>query len=99
MGSIVFRSPTGIYWDEHNLAKRWRTVREKAHESGVRLLRMYDTRHTFAPQSLESGKSIKWLQEAPGHSKPETTLGIYAHVLQGLDESMEFASYGMPKDR
>jgi len=91
----VFLSPMGLAWDEHNLAKRWRHIRSAAQDVGVRPLRMHDTRHTFATHALESGKSIKWVQEVLGHAKPETTLGIYAHVLQGLDESMEFASYGL----
>lgn len=38
-------------------------------------------RHTFASRMIESGESIKVVQELLGHKDAQTTLNIYAHVL------------------
>jgi len=38
-------------------------------------------RHTFASRMIESGESIKVVQELLGHKDVQTTLNIYTHVL------------------
>ena len=42
---------------------------------------LYTLRHTFATLWLESDESPKGMQEILGHSRIETTLNVYTHVL------------------
>ena len=49
--------------------------------------KLHDLRHTFATRCLECGISIKVLQQWLGHSRLETTSGIYVHVLDSFNRS------------
>lgn len=44
-------------------------------------------RHTHATWLLMAGVDIRTASERLGHAKPETTLGIYAHVMPGRDRA------------
>ena len=44
-------------------------------------------RHTHATWLLMAGADIRTVSERLGHAKPETTLGIYAHVMPGRDRA------------
>ena len=70
-------------------------MRERAHLlHGVSPLRLHSTRHTFASQALEAGKSIRFVADQLGHADPGFTLRIYAHWIRtGLAE-MDFAEFG-----
>lgn len=46
---------------------------------------IHELRHTFATRCLESGISIKVVQQWLGHSKMETTANIYSHVLSDFE--------------
>lgn len=48
--------------------------------------RFHDLRHTFAVVSLESGVSVKTLQETLGHATAAFTLDIYGHVSQRMQQ-------------
>lgn len=77
---LVFPSLVGTPTDRDNLLKRhFKPLAGKAGlPEGVTL---YTLRHTFATLWLESDESPKVLQEILGHSRIETTLNIYTHVL------------------
>ena len=48
----------------------WKRVRERAHLlHGVSPLRLHRTRHTFASQALEAGKSIRLIEDQLGHAE------------------------------
>ena len=49
-------------------------------------IRVHDLRHTFATICLQSGDSIKVVQENLGHAQIETTLNIYSHVTDAMKE-------------
>lgn len=44
-------------------------------------------RHTHATWLLVAGTDLRTVSERLGHAKPETTLGIYAHVMPGRDRA------------
>lgn len=44
---------------------------------------MHSLRHTFATRALDSGKSIKQVQDALGHTNPTTTINIYWSNIKG----------------
>jgi len=49
-------------------------------EHGLRKIRFHDLRHTNITLLLESGASLKELQDWAGHANFSTTADIYAHV-------------------
>lgn len=57
-----------------------------AAEAGRPDARFHDLRHTFAVASLESGVSIKTLQETLGHATAAFTLDVYGHVSQRMQQ-------------
>lgn len=48
--------------------------------SGVRRIRLHDLRHTHATWLLEAGEHLYVVAEQLGHTDPQTTSRIYAHV-------------------
>ncbi len=58
-----------------------------AKTTGLRRIRLHDTRHTAASLMLASGVQVKVVSEMLGHSSPTITLSIYAHVLPGMAET------------
>jgi integrase len=91
---LVFTTPTGGQWEEHNFGRAWRRLRMRCVDDKgkamVRPLSFHCTRHTFASWALEAGKSIVWLQHALGHASPDTTLRRYSHWVKQEQEDMSF---------
>lgn len=46
----------------------------------TRRLRLYDLRHAFATDLIESGVDIKAVSYMLGHSRPDTTARVYRHI-------------------
>ena len=55
---------------------------------GLRRIRFHDLRHTNITLLLESGASLKELQDWAGHSNFSTTADIYAHVQSKAKEKL-----------
>jgi integrase len=55
---------------------------------GLRKIRFHDLRHTNITLLLESGASLKELQNWAGHSNISTTADIYAHVQSKSKEKL-----------
>ncbi|HEX6479072.1 MAG TPA: tyrosine-type recombinase/integrase [Ktedonobacteraceae bacterium] len=49
-------------------------------------MRFHDLRHSAATILPSMGINIKVVQEMLGHSRISTTLGVYSHVLPGMQE-------------
>lgn len=47
----------------------------------------HDLRHTVATLLLQAGESIKVVQDLLGHAKADTTMNVYAHVLEEMKQS------------
>ncbi len=75
---LVFPSTAGTPMSHNNLNRRH--LKPLLSRAGIPPMRPYDLRHTFATLWLESGESIKVLQEILGHSRITLTLDTYAHV-------------------
>ena len=50
------------------------------------LIRFHDLRHTFATMALENGMDIKTLSAMIGHVSAETTLNIYSHITDTMQQ-------------
>lgn len=74
----VFTDETGSHVARNTLYMNFKRV---LHDSGLpETLRFHDLRHSFAVFALESGDSVKEVQEALGHYSSSFTLDTYAHV-------------------
>jgi integrase len=73
---LVFAHPqTGNPLDRSKVTKRFK---QACRESGVRVIRFHDLRHTFATRLAASGQPMRTIQEFLGHADSKTTQ-IYAH--------------------
>jgi integrase len=83
-GKPVFSSKEGGLLRRANFTKRvFAPALEKANLSGVRI---HDLRHTAVSHQLRAGANLLAISKIAGHSKPSTTLNIYAHE---LDDSLD----------
>jgi integrase len=75
--------------------KRWVKL------AGVRLIRIHDTRHSYATLALATGEHVKVVSETLGHADVATTLRVYAHVMPSqrvaLADKMESLLLQPPK--
>jgi len=70
------RNPTAVY-------HRFQLILERAH---CKKVRFHDLRHTFATMALENGMDIKTLSAMIGHVSAETTLNIYSHITDTMQQ-------------
>ncbi|MBR4062174.1 MAG: site-specific integrase, partial [Clostridia bacterium] len=70
------RNPDSIYGKFQKILKR----------AGYKKIRFHDLRHTFATMALENGMDIKTLSAMIGHISAETTLNIYSHITDTMQQ-------------
>lgn len=51
------------------------------------MIRLHDLRHTHATLLLRAGQPVKVVSERLGHASPMITLGVYAHVMPGMQRA------------
>jgi integrase len=82
---LVFCQADGRPLHGHNITQR--DLRAVCRRAGVPRIRFHDLRHCHATHLLRAGVHPKIVQERLGHSTPAVTLGIYSHVLRGMQEA------------
>ncbi len=77
----------GNHYGRDRIGKVWRTACKKI---GLEGIRPYDgTRHSFASQLVNKGKSLEIIGEILGHSNTQTTKK-YSHVsIDAMRDAME----------
>ena len=70
--------------DPGYVRKRLQVILERA---GCKKVRFHDLRHTFATMSLERGMDVKTLSAIIGHVSSRTTLNIYTHITDEMQEN------------
>ncbi len=70
------RNPTAVY-------HRFQLILERSH---CKKVRFHDLRHTFATMAIENGMDIKTLSAMIGHVSAETTLNIYSHITDTMQQ-------------
>jgi hypothetical protein len=90
----VFCSEVGGTPDPSNTERTWLRLRRRAHQEGVRPLKLHCTRHTWATFALEAGRSVRWVADVLGHADPAFTLRVYAHAMRTEEGDLSFADFG-----
>lgn len=87
--ALVFRSTKGGNLRSSNFARRVFIPALK--NAGLPRIKFHDLRHTAVTNLIHSGVNIVSVSKAVGHSKPTTTLNIYAHELSDHQDSIRNA--------
>lgn len=77
----VFVTKTGNFMGSSNFAKQIHKPMLRRAKLPVR--KFHALRHTHASMLLAKGRSLKSVSERLGHSSPELTLRVYAHLMPG----------------
>lgn len=80
---LVVCTSNGTILNPRNLTRIWKNLITK---SGLTKIRFHDLRHTHASLMLKQGEHIKVVSERLGHSKTQTTLNVYSHVMPNMQE-------------
>ncbi len=90
---FVFVDPNGDpYSPDHFNQRHFKGACERA---GVRELRFYDIRHTFASHFMMKGGNLFELQKLLGHANIEETM-IYAHLSpEHLEKASQIVNFGI----
>ncbi|GEC36459.1 integrase [Sinorhizobium meliloti] len=67
-------------------AKLMKTVKRRGKKVVVPKYTPYALRHYFASKLIETGRDLKFIQTAMGHSKIEVTFNVYGHLIRGREE-------------
>ncbi len=70
------RDPSAVY-------RRFQLILERA---DCKKVRFHDLRHTFATMAIENGMDVKTLSAIIGHVSAETTLDIYSHITDTMQQ-------------
>jgi integrase len=77
----VFGRPDGRMVARSTMEDAWyRTLRA----SGVRRIRLYDLRHTFASLLIAAGKNPPYIARQMGHHSAGFTLDTYGHLMEHI---------------
>jgi len=82
---LVFCSDRGTIINPPNLYRTFNSLIDKA---GVSKVTFHALRHIHATLLLKDGHNIRAIQDRLGHSDVSITLGIYGHVLEGMDRTL-----------
>ncbi len=75
---LVFPSTVGTPVNPDNCDQDFNRLIKKA---GVKLIRIHDTRHSYATLAILNGIPINVVSQSMGHGDISTTLRTYAHVM------------------
>lgn len=76
---LVFAQPDGTVERPDRVSRRFKQI---ATAAGLAVIRLHDGRHSAASLALESGSSMKEVQDLLGHSTYNLTANTYTHVSQ-----------------
>jgi integrase len=80
-GGLIFPGSGGGMFSRSNMKRAWqRTITV----TGVRRIRPYDLRHTFASLLIMAGKNPLYVARQMGHYSAGFTLDTYGHLMEAL---------------
>jgi integrase len=81
--TIIFASTAGTYYYPRNILRHFHWVLKKM---GLPVMPFHNLRHTCASFHLAAGTNPRVVMEILGHASVSITLGIYSHLLPGVQE-------------
>ena len=78
---IVFPRAKGGIFSRDTMYDAWQRTLE---EAGVRRIRPYDLRHTFASLLIAAGKNPLYIARQMGHYSAGFTLDTYGHLMESV---------------
>ena len=77
---LIFPNEAGNPMNQSNMLRRHFFPAMKKAE--IPTIRFHDSRHTYASLLIEQGENLKYIQSQLGHSSPDVTLRVYAHLIK-----------------
>lgn len=93
---LVFTTSIGTPLDHRNMMRDFDNLLKKA---GLPKIRFHDLRHNAASMMLAKNTPIVAVSRYLGHSSPQVTLGIYAHLVPGGFDDVVKAMNSLPLGR
>jgi integrase len=81
---LVFPSETGTPISCFNMVRRYFSPALK--KAGIPRIKFHTLRHTYASLLIDQKENIKYIQNQLGHSTPNITLSVYAHLMKGENQ-------------
>lgn len=81
---LVFPSETATPIGCFNMVRRHFNPALK--KAGIPRIKFHALRHTYASLLIDQKESIKYIQDQLGHSTPNVTLAVYAHLMKGENQ-------------
>jgi len=81
VGGLVFPRADGRMFARSSMDRAWR---DTITATGVRQLRPYDLRHTYASLLVMAGRDPLYISRQMGHHSPGFTLTVYGHLMESL---------------
>lgn len=81
---LVFPSETGTPIGCFNMVRRHFNPALK--KAGIPRIKFHALRHTYASLLIDQKESIKYIQDQLGHSTPNVTLAVYAHLMKSENQ-------------
>lgn len=81
---LVFARPDGNFLPKSTLFNAFNRINKKA---GLEKLHIHALRHTHAVLLLESGASMKFVQERLGHKNIIITSDVYSHISDKIENT------------
>jgi integrase len=86
--AYVLADVNGKIRHPERFSRRWETAVRQARaavgEDALPVIRLHDLRHTHATVLLGAGIPVKVVSERLGHANATITLGVYTHVMPGM---------------
>jgi hypothetical protein len=80
-GGLIFPGSDGRMFARSNMARAWKRTLKAA---GVRPIRPYDLRHTFASLLIAAGKNPLYVARQLGHFSAGFTLDTHGHLMDSV---------------
>ena len=81
---LIFKSAAGTPISCYNMVRRHYVPALKKAE--VPYIKFHALRHTYASLLIDQKENIKYIQNQLGHSTPNITLAVYAHLMRGENQ-------------